>query len=230
MRHRTAQIATRNRQIDELHGEIKRIEREIAGYESAMEALLLDLLGEARQRALPQWSPRPVTGFRAWTIHEDGLAGVWATWNSPHHTAACTKSSAPASDIPHSDGSCGRLGCGIYAVKDPQWLIDDRPLEITDEGGVVGLVRLTGKVVEHERGYRAARAEVVAVAAWLDGAAFNTADPGWISNLFMFPERTLTSQRLPAEGIVSTFGEPVEYLRKQARKADEEWTSASSTG
>jgi hypothetical protein len=78
--------------------------------------------------------------------------------------------------VPHAAGECGPPPCGIYVAKDPQDLISGYSRDaawamLVGEGvrllepGVYGAVALSGRVVEHERGYRGARADVLGVVA-----------------------------------------------------------------
>ena len=126
--------------------------------------------------AFPEmWSPQPVIGFRYWKIDLDGLRGIRGhRWDGPAMTARCRprQGTIVPGEIPHTAGECGRPPCGIYALRDPRdlvtsygrdsaWsrlVVPERPLL---EPGAFGAVALTGRVVEHERGYRAVRAEVI---------------------------------------------------------------------
>jgi hypothetical protein len=80
-------------------------------------------------------------------------------------------------------------------------------------------VALTGRVVEHERGYRARRAEVVAVAVVGGGVAMCGSAPGFISRVFT-PGLGLTF----AAAFPGVDADPVEYLEDQARRFREAWT------
>ena len=55
------------------------------------------------------------------------------------------------------------------------------------DGVLFGLVALSGKVVEHEHGYRAERARVVAAAVLSVGKLSLGADPQWIEDVFARP-------------------------------------------
>jgi hypothetical protein len=116
------------------------------------------------------WSPDPVVGYRYWRIDVDGLRGVRGMrWVRPHLDAHC-RWGVPG-PVPHAAGECGPPPCGIYATKDPQDLIGGYSSDaawalLVGEGvrmletGAYGAVALSGRVVEHERGYRGARADV----------------------------------------------------------------------
>jgi len=184
------------------------------------------------------WSPRPVLGYRAWRIHRGGLRGVREQWREPEFRAVCAgRPLAEQGDIPHHDGLCGRLGCGIYAVKDPAVVAGGpRPWLRLFDGTVFGLVALTGKVVEHERGYRAARARVVAAAMVGLGRLTCSADPAWIRAVFAEPARAHGDARdLPGDPSQHRVldghnddemvrREIADYLRYEARRFEQTWT------
>ncbi|NND85567.1 MAG: hypothetical protein HKN46_10510 [Acidimicrobiia bacterium] len=125
-----------------------------------MRALIEHVVGATRQRHHEAWSPVPVLGFRAWVVEDDRLHGAWDAWELPRSTASCKR--APDRDeVPHTDGRCGPPPCGLYAVKRAEDLLD-----VTGWHGVriaLGLVEMSGKVVEHAKGYRAEHMEVVAL-------------------------------------------------------------------
>lgn len=149
-RHRVEAIRS---QLTHLIDELSRLEAEIAGCHKGYEALLLDAIERIKIEHHEAWSPFPVIGFRLWHWRDGGLHGAWEQWKTVTKEASCRHDG----DLPHSDGSCGRLGCGVYAAKSVESLI----AEVADAHGfVAGVVELTGKIVEHEAGYRAARAEV----------------------------------------------------------------------
>jgi hypothetical protein len=114
------------------------------------------------------WSPTPILGFRVWEAGKR-LQGARKPWLSPTYEAGCLRGSSEQFDdaVPHTDGHCGKPPCGIYAAKDPDPLLGKywwRP------GRVIGLVELSGKVVEHDFGYRARRATAVfLVVSWIGG-------------------------------------------------------------
>lgn len=129
------------------------------------------------------WSPIPVRGYRIWTVNDSQPGLVGATghrWTSPEQTATCD-AARDDDDLPHSDHRCSDYGygCGIYAAKSA----DD-----VDPGPsirwVLGLVSLTGKVIEHDHGYRAARARVVAIVGHGVDHAVATSDSDHIHAVF----------------------------------------------
>jgi len=127
-----------------------------------------------RDRAAPRqleantmWSPTAIPGYRIWTIRGGKLRGAREAWTSLHKTASC-----PLGDgVPHTDGRCAKVafGCGIYAAKSVSELLL-KHLRSPSDRYVVGLVGMGGRVVEHERGYRAERATILALAVIDAGA------------------------------------------------------------
>lgn len=115
------------------------------------------------------WSPRPVLGYRLWEMREGRLHGAWTPWPTHRKTAVCLdKQSRATGPVPHDAAECRRPPCGIYALASPGRLrraaehaIVNRAVPTTL---AIGLVAMWGRVVEHEHGYRAEHAEVVALA------------------------------------------------------------------
>jgi hypothetical protein len=89
------------------------------------------------------WSPTTVTAWRGWTWHDGALRGMWQPWPASTLTARCPHGCERA-----PTWSCT---CGIYATT-------DRPT--AGFGDMVGVVELTGRVIEHDRGYRAEHARI----------------------------------------------------------------------
>jgi hypothetical protein len=91
------------------------------------------------------WSPGPIVGWRVWTWEEGMLRGYAVGWPLPSLLAKCPT----CPKIPGWDHSCG-----IYASKQESWL---RPMGPSQ---VLGTVELSGRVIEHDCGYRAERADI----------------------------------------------------------------------
>ena len=96
---------------------------------------------------------------------------------------------------------------------------------------VAGAVVLSGKVVDHERGYRAERAAVLAVALFAWDLMICSSDPAWLEGFFVDPQEVL---RTPPSGWLDaalTIGgderDAVVYLKNQTRRYLESWTSVS---
>jgi hypothetical protein len=110
----------------------------------------------------------PLVGFRAWRAtadHELRPLAYYslAAWNDgPWATAVCRHGAAGETDergapIAHDapDWSCS---CGIHAYYEPWW----GPLG--RRGLIYGAILAWGRIVEHERGFRAERAQIIALA------------------------------------------------------------------
>jgi hypothetical protein len=186
-------MAFRQRRLDRLLEEEARIRSEIAAMTSEItrierwvEFCLEDAIERVRREKSEGWSPRPVLGFRLWWIGDGALNGVKAPWISRKMTAVCLTSGGEF-EIPHSDGRCGRLGCGVYAAKSIGPLYRDFDVKSIKDFAL-GLVAMTGKVVEHDDGYRAAEATVVALAATLRGHMLLTGNSSRIEEVFEYPD------------------------------------------
>ncbi|HEX6579749.1 MAG TPA: hypothetical protein VF195_02620 [Actinomycetota bacterium] len=121
----------------------------------------------------------PIVGYRLWRHETDRInvrflpLGVqddvtaWKEWDGAWRrwvTASCRLDSEPDGDVPNE-----RCTCGFYAMKSPNEpellmmvsLDGARSGSDPQRGIVMGRVHLAGKVIEHDRGYRAERARIV---------------------------------------------------------------------
>jgi hypothetical protein len=150
-------------QIEELASELRWLESELESFEKGRELLLASVIDELRTKFREAWSPAPMLGFRYWFVQDGSFLGFRQRWSESHKEARCL-TSLIHEEVPHTDGRCGPPACGIYAAKQVGNLLktmeEDR---VFDRAVAVGLVGLSGKVVEHRLGYRAARAEVLAM-------------------------------------------------------------------
>jgi hypothetical protein len=172
------------------------------------------------------WSPLPVLGYRFWYVFSGCLQGVRQTWLTPELEARCAR---PFPGAPHADGGCG---CGIYALKSPERLPRPERIRLRPGAGIAyGLVTLSGLVVEHERGYRAARATAAAAAVLFRGRGVCGADRCWIERLFRQPDCALEEAEMGrwrrVRPIVASAEEIVRFLHEEASKLETAWTSAS---
>lgn len=205
-------------QLAELVSERRRLLEEDARIDLMRTALVDDVADRIRRRHNEGWSPTPVTGYRVWAVGENRLQGATGhVWETPRLDAECGRARTNR-DLPHTDSLCSRFGhgCGIYAAKDPA------RLEEGDSIWVLGVVHLSGKVVEHELGYRAARAEVKAVAAQAEGRLLATCDPGQIDELFADPIATIRRSGREIEAVLhgTDLLEVIEDLEREMEK----WT------
>lgn len=191
IRRRRTRLAAIRRRVEELETmlsasqrELTAIEREIAESSRVGGFLIDEILDRVRIEQHEAWSPSAVFGFRKWQVRTDGLYGAKQRWLSPTMDAECLRR-IPGDDVPHAMRVCGPPACGIYATKGIEmfgscaWGLSD--------GEALGLVAMTGKVIEHEHGYRGAKATLVAVAARYRGMSLRTAEPGLIEELFDGP-------------------------------------------
>ena len=209
------------RQISELEVELMRLRLEDDRMEGVRRLLAEDLADRFRSLQGEGWSPHPVVGYRLWTIDErERLVGATGRpWERPFMIAAC-ESAQPGDELPHTAHRCSEFGhgCGIYAVKKVGSLTTIRP----ERRWVMGIVLLTGKVVEHEHGYRGARADVAAALAIGDEGHLATADLAVLERLFASPGATIdqAGESGPGPGNRLAVVEVMERLERRI----ERWT------
>lgn len=138
---------------------------------------------------------RAVMGYRAWSIAQNRLRGARVAWPVPTVLARCLdygrRPGADPADVPHTDGSCGPPPCGIYATKDAAAALN----ALEQKGALaLGVVALSGKVVEHEHGYRAAAATAVAMLVVSHGELMRF-DGVEVDELFLVPDATVAAAR-----------------------------------
>lgn len=216
----------RQRRLDRLleeeariKGEIRAMASEITRIQKWVEFCLEDAVERVKQEHKEGWSPLPVLGFRLWWIGDGALNGVKAPWLNRKMTAVCLTRGGDV-EIPHSDGRCGRLGCGVYAAKTIEPLYRDFDVKSIKDVAL-GLVAMTGKVVEHDDGYRAAEVTVVALAAALQGHLLLTNDPVCIDAVFEGPDLIKAAAVVASEE--RRLSEMETYINDQARRQGE-WT------
>lgn len=200
-------------QMDSMTSELRRIER-------WLEFCLEDVIDRARRDHAEGWSPTPVLGYRLWAVGDDGLHGVKMVWPGRTLEATCL-SRGGTTEIPHTDGRCGRLGCGVYVAKSVNPLYTE--FDVSGIGNVaLGLVALTGKVVEHDDGYRGAVATVVALGASRGRHLLLTADRTRIEEVFADPTSIGRERKVETEG--ERLLEMETFVEREARRA-RPWTS-----
>jgi hypothetical protein len=164
--------------------------------------------------ALPAfWTPGIVLGFRMWEVRAR-LQGAWKPWDSPEHEARCLsrRTGPDAADVPHTDGRCGPPSCGLYCFKEPEQLVAAFGLPRGADRWVMGLVSLSGKVVEHERGYRAQKARVLAAAVVGRGQMIRIEGDARLQALFAHPEGTISGLLSADPGVVEAAGDAVRMM------------------
>lgn len=201
------------KQLNEVTNELDAVRSEIDGTLVAGSLLIEDILDRVRNERGERWSPVAVRAFRVWRIEDDQIKGNQVRWAEPWLESHCLRQ-IPGEDLPHSEGRCGPPACGIYAVKSLDWY----PIEVSNvsmNNSVVGVVALSGKVVEHTAGYRAERARVIAVSVRSRGRRLMTGDFPTIETLFEDPQ--LTMARFGTTRDIDT-GEIREFLESAQRK------------
>lgn len=217
-------MTSRQRRLDKLRQEEEHIRTQIESMISEMrriekwlEFCLEDVIARAKDEHAEGWSPRPVYGYRLWGVDEEELYGVKMPWTSRTLVAKCL-TRGNEGEIPHSDGSCGRLGCGVYAAKTVEPLYRDFNVSGMSDFAL-GLVALRGKVIEHDAGYRAAEATVVALGATLDGHVLFTSDADEIDAVFADPK--VLREAPVMESASQKLVEMEMYVTQEARRADQ---------
>ncbi|MEX2424427.1 MAG: hypothetical protein WD990_10650 [Acidimicrobiia bacterium] len=159
IQRRTSRIDVLSDQLDQIVANLTQLESERIGLLAAADLVMRDRISEIQVANDERWSPWPIQAFRVWGVTNSGLVGMFERWQTPEMEAVCGK--LPLNpDVPHTDGRCGEPQCGIYAAKRPEAVLESVP---PDGGWALGLVSLSGKVVEHEHGFRAQRARVEAI-------------------------------------------------------------------
>lgn len=181
---RTRRLEHINQQIDRLHEERDRVEAEILGCFTGSEALLTDLVSRMEEIEGTDWTPIPIASFTMWELSGESMDDGAVSWRG--RTAVGTCGLSATGDLPHTTKRCIRSECGIVGYRDLTMLGD-----VPSEGLVgVGRLQMSGRVVEHEHGYRAELAEVVALIATDGSRWFRTRDRGQIDDFFTSPEVT----------------------------------------
>jgi chorismate mutase len=223
VRSRRGRIRIIDEQLAELAAERRRLVTEIAGYQKALHLARISEIERLRQVHAEAWSPFAIRAYRIWHMRQGRLFGAAQTlWEEPELTAVCGRG-AGRDEVPHSDGRCGVPPCGIYASKHPDVLVRNFAAAWP---GAMGLVELTGKVVEHAAGYRAERARVVALAVVAGGRWLTTDDPDVIAAAFHDPTHALARWGQLGRTRDEPWGQIIEYLME--REAGP-WTSESNS-
>lgn len=225
IKRRRVRTAGLTRAIEALEHELERaraerdaVETEIEGTKAVGALLISEIIDRVREDMGEGWSPMAVRGFRVWRI-EDGLVmGNQVHWPKPTLSSVCLRD-IPGDDVPHAVDRCGPPACGIYAVKHLTMFPDDVAAGHIKRS-IVGVVAMSGKVVEHEEGYRAAHARVVAAVVNCEDRQLMTDSPRQISALFDDPVRTVTESGSTDETCEAT----VRDFLEASRRKEETWT------
>lgn len=202
-------------------------------FDQSMRDLLVRVHGRPHDQDTPGprrgtwWSNQPVVGYRVWELIDDELHGARTAWCEPLKKAECLSGRGRSGQpIPHDLGVCGNPPCGIYAMKGVGSI--RQLVETTLERCrapimlAVGIVSMSGRVIEHEHGYRAERASVTALSLFevtADGgvAVAVTADPRMISAAFSSPRQTHTALQVENLADGDAYDRGFEFLARASR-------------
>jgi hypothetical protein len=149
-------------------------------------------------------TPDRITGYRMWAVGPGRIVGLHGrAWRSHRMEAECLQRRCdPKEGSPHLGPEAGCDGrCGINAYVSARGLVEASrrapvPRRLASSSpdvaspipeGFFGAVALSGRVIEHERGYRAQRAEIVRL-VFVHGLTVRaTSDPETIADRFPDP-------------------------------------------
>ena len=204
-------------QIAELSAERRRLRQEMAGYEKGLSLVIDGEINRLRRQHGEAWSPVAIRSYRMWQLRDGRMMGARIEWKDPWLTAECARGNG-REEVPHSDGRCGAPACGIYTAKHPELLLQGLGVP---SAGAMGLVELTGKVVEHSRGYRAQHARVVALGI-VGGRRWLTADsPEIVTAAFHDPDHVLARWGNRYQSHAAAWAGVTEYL---VAREESPWT------
>jgi len=179
-RRKQARLRDLKTRLAVIQAEVDAMDAEVSGLDKTIRFFLSDIIRQLETEHGPSWSPVPMLGFRVWELKNGEFHGYRVRWEHRSLSAICA-GGADNEDVPHTDGQCADPPCGIYAAKHIDRLISAHP----DVGSMaVGLVAMSGKVVEHEQGWRAESVTVLALTFMRGDRIMRTADPDEIEFLF----------------------------------------------
>ena len=161
---------------------------------------------------LPEfWTPGLILGFRMWELR-GRLYGAWLPWDRPEFEARCLSRRGGKADldVPHTDGRCGHPPCGLYCFKEPEQLLAAFGMPTGSGRFVLGLVALSGKVVEHEYGYRAQKARAVAAVVVGRGQVVRVEGDARLRSLFTAPDATVADLVAADPAVAEDVGDPLQ--------------------
>ena len=221
-------IARRNSRIDilqqriaEARAEIGQLSQEKVGYLAGIEALLGDLIPKIEQRYGEGWSPAAVPGYRMWNVVDGQVMGAVTAWTERSKTAVCLNG-VSGEDLPHSNGRCGPPACGIYATKQPEYVYARMQRM---RNWAIGLVGMSGKVVEHTHGFRAQRVSIEALCLVVNGRRLHLDDRILIEAALLDPVGVVAVNGEDAGSDAAESIAAADYLRE--REGNVSWTSAN---
>lgn len=156
---------------------------------------------------------QPIVAYRLWTyvltkrgasLHSLTCEGIrpcpWEDAGPGWVVASCTEMQGHAAPA-------NQCSCGVYAVPSiPELLSHAEPFERGDGvGAVMGRVELAGKVIEHQRGYRAERARIVGLVP-IEGVTRDVMRLGSRLGIPVSPAVPLPSPVEPSEREIEVIG------------------------
>lgn len=158
----------------------------------------------------------PIVGFRMWSytlsqvdahLHPPMMRGDWSTpspWEGAEARWVMAECAMVDTDPTHAPAEDCR--CGFYAMKSLE-LVPVFDVQMPNEDGVrvgtiLGRVELAGKIIEHDRGYRAERARIVELIP-IEGHEADAERLSWLLCLPLglpAPATTPPSPHLPPRG------------------------------
>ena len=174
----------------------RRLAREVEEWLAEVQLLDARVVPEASM-----WSPTQVVGYRMWQMHDRGMRGAWSVWSRPEYTATCPKGSG----VPHAGRRCSMVGsgCGVYATKSLDSLFTEYSIGMTTRCAI-GVVGLSGRVIEHTHGYRSERAAVIALVTSEGGVMRVIDEPADLSEVFARPPLHVARGKVVAADITSS--------------------------
>jgi hypothetical protein len=220
---RNSRIEILQQRIVEARAEIGRLSRERVGYLAGIEALLDDLIPKIEQRYGEGWTPAAIPGYRMWNVVDGQVVGAVTPWTDRSKSAVCLNGVSGV-DLPHSNGRCGPPACGVYATKQPEYVFARMQRM---RNWAIGLVGLTGKVVEHTHGFRAHTATIEALCLVVNGRRLHLDDHILIEAALLDPTGVVAASGEPAGSEAAEAAAAAKYLRDRERIVS--WTSANKS-
>jgi hypothetical protein len=128
-----------------------------------------------------------VLGFYRWYLHSGSLSG----WHVPVAEAVCLN--PITGQVPHPRDRCPYEGCGIYVAKS----VDSIRGRWEPHDHALGVVALTGKVIEEEHGFRGEFGVAVAMSAAAVRRWWVGDWPSLVRHLFLRPVGLLSNWGVP---------------------------------
>lgn len=214
---RRSRVEFLTERIAEMQAEIALLEKERAGYLVGVEALMAELVRTIERRHPEGWSPEAIVGYRMWNVVGNQVTGVVQPWRKRTKEATCLHN-VPGEDLPHTNGRCGPPACGIYATKTAGFVFGQMTRK---RDWAIGLVGMSGKVVEHRHGYRAQRAIIEALCLVAGGRSLHIADPLVIEAALHDPEG-VAGVGVPAQSDEAELQRAIPFLKTIERSP--RWT------